>query len=298
VIRASIVIPALNEEQNLSRVLPVVTAQLGPNDEVIVVDNGSDDGTVRVARSLGARVVAESKRGRGQARNAGFQHASGDFVVFLDADCLVKPNWLQNLLSPFQDPLVGCVGGEIINAYVDTPLARYLASKGHLSQMVTFAHPFMPYAQTGNVAFRRDVIRLIGVFDDLLEEGEDADICWRMQLESDYRIAFAPEACVEHCFDLSPGSFLRQKRRHAYGAVLLYKKYRSRWKREDLSLKSTYWEYRSIVRRSIRLGTRCLMARMGFLSDPGDDQRYQLLIEIGEKWGRIEGTIRQRVWFV
>ena len=119
-----------------------------------------------------------------------------------------------------------------------------------------------------------------------------------MQLESDYRIAFAPEACVEHCHDLSPSSFLWQKRRHAYGAVLLYKKYRSRWKMEDVSLKSTYWEYRSIVRRSIRFGAQCLMAKMGFLSDPGDDQRYQLLIEIGEKWGRIEGTIRHRVWFV
>lgn len=297
-IRASIVIPALNEEKNLSRVLPVVSAQLGPNDELIVVDNGSKDGTVRVASSLHARVVAESKRGRGRARNAGFRHACGEFVVFLDADCLARPNWLQNLLNPFQDPLVGCVGGEIVNADLDTPLARYFANKGHLSQMVTFAHPFMPYAQTGNVAFRRDVIGRIGVFDDLLEEGEDADLCWRMQLESDYRIVFAADACVEHCHDLSPGSFLQQKRRHAYGAVLLYKKYHSRWKTEDLSLKRTYWEYRSIVRRSIRFGAQCFMAKMGFMSQPSHDQGYQLLVEIGEKWGRIEGTIRHRVWFV
>ncbi len=279
-------------------VLPEVRRQIEPKDEVIVVDNGSSDNTAEVAANFHAKVVSERIRGRGRARNAGFKSAAGEFVIFLDADCLPRKDWLRNLLAPFDDSTVGCVGGEIINAYTDSPLSSYLASKGHLSQKITFEHPFLPFAQTGNVAFRRVVISRIGAFDDFMEEGEDADLCWRMQLESDYRIIFEADAAVEHSQNLSPSLFMRQKRRHAYGAVLLYKKYRSRWKTEDQSFKKTYWEYRSILRRAINYGAKILFAKLGVSNMPARDQGYQLLIEIGEKWGRIEGAIRHRVWFV
>jgi cellulose synthase/poly-beta-1,6-N-acetylglucosamine synthase-like glycosyltransferase len=297
-VRASIVIPAFNEEANLARVLPLVKAQVGPADEVLVVDNASFDQTSSVARSFDAEVVLELNRGRGRARNAGLKHARGEYIVFLDADCSPRPGWLQHLLEPFADRTVGCVGGEIINAQVDTPLAKYLAAKGHLSQRVTLGHPFLPFAQTGNVAFRRSVIEAIGAFDDRMVEGEDADLCWRMQLQTDYRLAFAERAVVYHLEVLSPKLFLRQKRRHAYGAVLLYKKYRSRWSPERQPFKRAYWEYRSIVRRSLLYLGFLTLARLGLSEQPRSDQGYQLLIEIGEKWGRIEGAIRHRVWFV
>jgi cellulose synthase/poly-beta-1,6-N-acetylglucosamine synthase-like glycosyltransferase len=296
--RASLVIPAFNEEKNLARLLPAVSAQLGPADELIVVDNASSDRTLSVAKTLGANVVTERARGRGRARNAGFRRARGEFVVFLDADCFPDNDWLNSLLEPFVDKQVGCVGGEIVNAEIDTPLGKYLAAKGHLSQKVTFAHPFLPFAQTGNIAYRRAVMADLGGFDERMVEGEDADLCWRMQLETHYRLVFAENAKVHHAHDLSPALFLRQKRRHAYGAVLLYKKYRSRWQSERMTLRHTYWEYRSILRRGWGYGTRALLARLGLSAKPQPEQGFQLLIEIGEKWGRIEGAIRHRVWFV
>ena len=297
-VRASVVIPAFNEEKNLARVLPLVREQLGPADEMLVVDNASLDATSSVAQSFDAEVVFEPHPGRGRARNAGLKRARGQYVVFLDADCLPQAGWLQSLLEAFGDPEVGCVGGEIVNAEVETPLGQYLAAKGHLSQKVTFGHSFLPFAQTGNVAFRRSVIQAIGGFDDQMPEGEDADLCWRMQLETDYRLAFADRAVVFHLEDLSPGLFLRQKRRHAYGAVLLYKKYRSRWQPEKQTFKRVYWEYRSIARRGLLYVGSLALARLGLSERPRSDQGYQLLIELGEKWGRIEGAIRHRVWFV
>ena len=105
-------------------------------------------------------------------------------------------------------------------------------------------------------------------------------------------------AVVHHAHALSPGTFLRQKRRHAYGAVLLYKKHRSRWRVEQMTFKRAYWDYRSIVRRSLDFGWRKVLARAGLSAEPQSEQGYQLLVEIGEKWGRIEGAIRHRVWFV
>ncbi|HYA30930.1 MAG TPA: glycosyltransferase family 2 protein, partial [Acidobacteriota bacterium] len=111
--RASIIIPALNEAGNLSRNLPLVQQQMGPTDELIVIDNGSIDDTAAIASKFGARVVHEPVRGRSRARNRGIQIAEGDLLVFLDADCRPGPNWLTRMLEPFGDLRIGCVGGEI-----------------------------------------------------------------------------------------------------------------------------------------------------------------------------------------
>jgi cellulose synthase/poly-beta-1,6-N-acetylglucosamine synthase-like glycosyltransferase len=296
--RASIVIPAFNEEKNLARVLPLVRQQLGPADEVLVVDNASTDRTASVARSFNAEVVLESNRGRGRARNAGLKRARGEYIVFLDADCLPQAGWLQSLIEPFDDPKVGCVGGEIINAKVETPLGKYLAAKGHLSQRVTFAHSFLPFAQSGNVAFRRSVFQEIGGFDHAMPEGEDADLCWRMQLQTQYRIVCVPDAVVLHMHDLSLRDFFRQKRRHASGAVLLFKKYRVQRRSEQPTLKRVYWEYTSIVRRSIRYILAKTLSYVGVSSKPDPDRGYQLLVEVGEKLGRLEGSLRHRAWYL
>jgi len=295
--RRSIVIPALNEAENLVRSLPVVQSQLAPDDELIVVDNGSTDDTTKVALRLGAQAVTEPVRGRSQARNSGIRASHGDIIVFLDADCTPEDNWLRELVKPFDDPTVGCVAGAFAVVETGTPFSSYLVRKGHLAQSVYFNHPFYPYAATGNAAIRRRVLNQIGLFDESLWAGHDADLSWRMQMQTSYRIVAAPHARVSHRQDLSCRGFLQQKRRHAQGAVLLYKKYRKYRLKEIASLKETYWEYRSILRRLLRcLGQLC-RSHLGLRSSPVSDQDYQLLIEIGEKLGRIEGSIRNRIWY-
>lgn len=98
----SIVIPALNEASNLPSVLASVPvdelAAGGWGTEVVVVDNGSTDGTAEVARSLGARVVLQPKRGYGNAYLAGFEAASGTVIATGDADCTYPFDALPELL--------------------------------------------------------------------------------------------------------------------------------------------------------------------------------------------------------
>jgi len=296
--RASIIIPALNEAHNIARTLREVFSQIDPSDEVIVVDNGSSDATVATARSFGAIVIVESARGRSQARNAGIKVSHGEIVVFLDADCRPGPGWLVHLLKGFDDATVGCVGGEIVNSEISTSFGKYLNDKGHLSQVNTFSHPFLPYAQSGNVAFLRKVLDQIGHFDELLVHGHDADLCWRMQLQSDFKLVLTTEAAVFHEFDLTAKAFFFQKRRHALGGVLLYKKYASYRDSERQPLKVLYWEYRSILKRILRYGSRLALTRLGIAAEPLHQDGYQLLIEVGEKWGRIEGSLRYRTLFL
>ena len=102
--RVMVVIPALNEEENLKCLLRMLANQTVKDFEVIVVDGGSRDGTVRVAREFGARVITVRERGIARARQAGFEAADAEIIVSTDADVHVPPDWLERLTSPFSDP--------------------------------------------------------------------------------------------------------------------------------------------------------------------------------------------------
>jgi glycosyltransferase involved in cell wall biosynthesis len=98
-LRVAVVMPALNEALALPQVLPALPAWLA---EVIVVDNGSTDATAQLARSLGARVVTEPRRGYGRACLAGIAALSPDIdtVLFMDADAADRPSDIAALLIP------------------------------------------------------------------------------------------------------------------------------------------------------------------------------------------------------
>jgi len=294
-VRASIIIPALNEEKRLAHSLPVIRAQLNTLDELIVVDNGSTDNTAEIAQAHGAKVIMESVRNRSRSRNVGFKHSQGQYAVFLDGDCCPEENWLESLLVPFADPSVGCVAGEICILNNTGALQAYLSEKGYLSQAENFKHPFLPYAGGANLAFRRSTLDVIGLFDERLFSGHDADLCWRMQLQTGSRIVLVPTAAVSHSQNPSWRALFRQKRRHAHGAVLLYKKYQSQRLNERRPLKQVYWEYRSILKRAGGLGWKLLKADTASLKASIED--YQLLLEVAEKFGRIEGSLRHCIWF-
>lgn len=96
--KTSLIIPALNEAGSIGPLL----AELPPGlvDELIVVDNGSTDGTAEAARQAGAQVVSEPRRGYGYACAAGVQAATGDLLIFMDGDGSFVPGEAQALLAP------------------------------------------------------------------------------------------------------------------------------------------------------------------------------------------------------
>src|SRR3954471_11755369 len=96
--KITVIIPCLNEEQGIERVLTRMPQFV---DEVIVVDNGSTDRTSDVARGFGAKVVREDVRGYGRAYKTGFSQATGDVIITLDGDHSYPPDAISYLLEAF-----------------------------------------------------------------------------------------------------------------------------------------------------------------------------------------------------
>ncbi|MBN8729176.1 MAG: glycosyltransferase family 2 protein [Acidobacteria bacterium] len=97
-LRITVIIPCLNEEQGIEKVLRRMPQFV---DQVIVVDNGSTDRTSDVARSLGAEVIREDVRGYGRAYKTGFSQATGDIIVTLDGDHSYPPDAISYLIEAF-----------------------------------------------------------------------------------------------------------------------------------------------------------------------------------------------------
>ncbi|WIB77825.1 glycosyltransferase family 2 protein [Curtobacterium sp. MCPF17_002] len=107
----SVVVPVLDDAVHLRRCLDALAAQSVIPDEVIVVDNGSRDDSAEVASAAGAIVLTERVRGIARASARGYDRASGDVIVRLDADSVPPPGWIADALRLLADPEVVAVTG-------------------------------------------------------------------------------------------------------------------------------------------------------------------------------------------
>lgn len=227
--RLSVVVPVLNAGRTLPQCLGAL-ARLDPAPaEIILVDNGSTDESLHLARAFarghaGVRVLTEAQRGAAAARNAGIRAATGDAVAFTDADCAPAPNWLQHLREPFADPSVGGVAGRVLPAPARGTLELF-------SALYTLQLPDRPARHvrwtprtggfpTANLAVRRDLLAELGGFDaSLVIYGEDYDLCARLYARG-AAVAYTPEARVSHHHRTTLGAMLRQAfgfgRSHAF----------------------------------------------------------------------------------
>lgn len=97
--KISVVIPAYNEEKYLPKTLESIAGLDRKPDEVIVIDGGSTDKTLEIAKEGGARVITVRHRGIGRARQQGLVAAKGDIVAFTDADTVVPKDWLGKIVD-------------------------------------------------------------------------------------------------------------------------------------------------------------------------------------------------------
>ena len=109
--KASIIIPAYNNEKTIQECLRACKQQTVKPLEIIVIDDGSTDRTMELAKSENVIVFSQKNSGPAKARNLGAEKSKGDILIFTDSDCVPEKNWLKEMLSPFKDKEVVGVQG-------------------------------------------------------------------------------------------------------------------------------------------------------------------------------------------
>lgn len=199
----TVIIPALNRREMLAAAVGALCEQTYPFDkfELIVVDNGSTDGTAEWAAALRPPfrfrflLNQTSFRVPGQSRNLGIAEAAGELVAFTDSDCVPSPEWLtEGVRALTSDKTIGLVQGMTVPSNEEKPVVyRTISVVSHKS-----------YFETCNIFYRTAALREAGGFHmDFIERypppyfGEDTDLGYRV-LEKGYRAIFAPSALVNH----------------------------------------------------------------------------------------------------
>jgi dolichyl-phosphate beta-glucosyltransferase len=162
----SVVIPAYNEEERLKRHVPAIRSHLaGKNYEIIVVNDGSKDGTARVAQELGARLIdLQPNRGKGGAVKAGMLAAQGRYVLFTDADQSTPIAEVDKLLVKLEAGYDMVIGSRSIpGAEVKQPQVWYRALAGKLFGVGTrlFCIRGIHDTQCGFKAMKREVAQKV-----------------------------------------------------------------------------------------------------------------------------------------
>ncbi|GKS58648.1 hypothetical protein YTPLAS18_21750 [Nitrospira sp.] len=227
---ASVIVPVLNASRTLPACLEALSRLRPRPFEVLLIDNGSTDGSRDILQAFvqrhpsWVRLLEEGRRGASASRNAGAWRAHGDILVFTDADCAPRTDWLEQLLPPFCDPSVGAVAGRIEATSSGSTLQLFSALYTLQSSPEPSRHtqwtPTSGGFPTANLAVRRPVMeRLRGFDESIVIYGEDYDLCARIYHEG-YSIAYRPGAVVVHDHRTSVCAVVRQAfgfgRSHAY----------------------------------------------------------------------------------
>jgi cellulose synthase/poly-beta-1,6-N-acetylglucosamine synthase-like glycosyltransferase/peptidoglycan/xylan/chitin deacetylase (PgdA/CDA1 family) len=228
----SVIVPAYNEAANIAATVRSLVASDYPRLEVIVVDDGSTDGTAEIVAEIGlpsVYVVRQENAGKPAALNNGVRHARGDLLVLVDGDTVFEPDAIGRLVQPLRDPRVGAVAG-------NTKVANrrgFLGRWQHLEYVIGFNLDRRMFdvgqciaTVPGAIgAFRRTALRDVGgVSAQTL--AEDTDLTMAI-LRAGWQVVYAPDAIAWTEAPASLRQLWRQRYRWCYGTMQAAWKHRS-----------------------------------------------------------------------
>lgn len=223
----SVVVPVRNGERTIGDLLHALANQAGApeNTEIIVVDNGSTDGTRDIVRTAGVTLLEESTPGPSPARNRGTHVARGDVIAYTDADCIPTRRWLSALTRPFADPAMVMTAGRTLSYQPRTGAQRYIAASPLKTAETSFRREQFPFAASENVAIRRGRVLEIGGWAEDMTTAEDVDLCFRLRQRFGSEISYVADAVVFHRDRETDAALRQQARGYGTGMARLYRRY-------------------------------------------------------------------------
>jgi len=208
----SVIIVNLNGKNWLEKCIPSILSSDYPKDkiEIILVDNGSTDGSIEFAKKLLERELVKFKiiqnkenKGWSPANNQGAEESKGDILLFLSNDMEVDKNWIKEIVKIFRlDHKAGVIQCNSLSMWdkntFDSAM-NYLDRYGFAYSYAPQENPWKVFFAEGMAfAIRRDVFEKIGGFDEYyFMEYDDMDLCWRVRLAG-YQVYFDPKSIVYH----------------------------------------------------------------------------------------------------
>ena len=184
--------------------------------DIIIVDDGSSDGTPDVIRKYPVKLVSIPASGIAKARDIGYKESHGDIVAYTDADCEVQEDWVLRFVKYFANPSISAVTGRtVFQPGTDVSSlcrsAEYAIRYGRLGPSVKMA--------TGpNCAFRRSSLEQVGGFDVGVAFGEDAVVSYRL-IEAGLKIVYDDKMIVHHVPEQGLRRYYRKRYRDAKSFV-------------------------------------------------------------------------------
>ena len=193
---ATVVIPSYNAEADLEAVLEALEHQtVRDSFETLVVDNGSTDGSLEIAKRLADRTaLVTDQQGSGPARTEGLRLTTTPLMLSLDSDCIPEPDWAERHLERMAEEadITLATAGRT----VPKPSPDRWASRADITPHPAFGSEGEPhYAVAGNACYRTELLRELGGFPSL---GADDATLGVIARRCGYRFAWTPEAVVYH----------------------------------------------------------------------------------------------------
>lgn len=232
--KVSVILTVKNEERTIGHAIESMLRVDYPDYEVIVVDGGSEDKTVDIAKNHRVRIIQTRDSTPGQGRNVGIVNSSHPIIAFIDGDCYVeRKDWLKNGVDLFRQEDIGGVGGPItpfseapyMSRALMTVLSTFFANAGSAQFARYEKQREVESISSCNAVYRREVIERAGLFAEDLRFCEDADLNYRIR-KLGYRLVYSPKMTVEHDWKVySFSSLFRYMFRYGAGRAVAVKKH-------------------------------------------------------------------------
>jgi glycosyltransferase involved in cell wall biosynthesis len=229
----TVVVPVRNGSATIGSCLQAIFGQRwdASDLEIIVVDNGSTDGTLqKITNEFPlVRLLQESKPGVSHARNLAIQEARGDWIAFTDADCVPTPTWIQGLVQcAAENEEASFVGGPIRALLPTTSIGLFTENLFDQGRSIEREKP--PSFISANLFVRKSDLIRVGMFNPKYPRGQDTELAWRSHFRFGARFAYAKDAVVEHANESTWMGLIKKAWQHGSGSSRLIEEYQGELK--------------------------------------------------------------------
>jgi glycosyltransferase involved in cell wall biosynthesis len=230
-IRYSVIVPAYNAEKTIEKCLNSLTRQSihEKSYEIIVVDDGSSDGTPEIIKNFRVKYLYQPNKGPATARNLGVENAQGEVILFTDSDCVPQMNWIEEMVKPFSDADVAAVKGAY-RTEQKSLTARFSQIEFEERFEMLKRSESIDMVDTYSAAYRRSVFLSLGGFDPSfpVANNEDTELSYKMSMAG-HKMVFNPDAIVYHLnHPNSISRYARLKFWRGYWRMVVYRMFPSK----------------------------------------------------------------------